>query len=127
MLGLASADVANLTVSGGTVSSSGGSIGFAANTLGTATITTGATWNSPSDDISVATNGTGTLLLRNGGNVICKGAAIGGASTATGFVGASGIGSTFTNTGSMLIGSSGIGTFQLTAGATASVTGSASI
>src|SRR5437867_5133440 len=106
-LGLISPDAGELTLTGGTLSSSGGSIGFAASTAGTASISTGATWSSPADDIAIGTSGAGTLLVRNGGDVICKGAILGSGAAATGLVSISGTGSTFTNTGTMLIGNQG--------------------
>jgi T5SS/PEP-CTERM-associated repeat protein len=105
---------------GGSVSNSDGIIGGFHGATGTVTVTgAGSTWSN-SGDLSIGDHGTGTLSILNGGDVLNTSGFIGRNATpttsSTGTVTVSGAGSTWTNSGNLLIGASGTGTMNVSDG-----------
>jgi outer membrane autotransporter protein len=107
---------------GGTVNSGGGgSIGLAAGSTGTVTVTgPGSTWNnSPGGGLNIGSFGIGTLTIENGGSVINAtpaAANIGNGGGSQGTVTVTGPGSTWSNRLGAIIGLSGTGTLTIANG-----------
>ncbi len=106
----------------GTLGSGPGTIGNNGGSIGTATVTgAGSSWTVPS--ILVGQAGTGTLIIEHGGamNVIAGGAGIiGSGSGGIGTVMVDGAGSTWTNSGILVVGLRGTGALTIQNGGTLS-------
>ncbi len=73
----------------------------------------GSSWTN-SGDLSVGNSGTGTLTIRNGGTVSNTGLGyLGNNAGSTGTVTVDGAGSTWTNSGDLVVGDSGTGTLTI--------------
>ena len=107
---------------GGVVNSGGGgSVGLAAGSTGTVTVTgPGSTWNnSPGGGLNIGSFGTGTLTIANGGTVINNTAFtanIGNGAGSQGTVTVTGAGSTWSNSSGVNIGNLGTGTLTIADG-----------
>ena len=107
---------------GGTVTSSGASVGLSARSIGTVTVTgPGSNWsNGPSGGLNIGSFGTGTLTIANGGRVINITAAntanIGSGIGSNGAVTVTGAGSTWSNSSGVNIGNRGTGTLTIADG-----------
>jgi T5SS/PEP-CTERM-associated repeat protein len=87
---------------------------------GTVTVTgTGSTWNN-AGGFRVGSEGSGTLVIADGGNVDNGTAGIGRFAGATGLVTVAGAGSTWTNRGDLFVGDSGDGTLEIKNGGSVS-------
>ena len=107
--------IATLTIrDGGTVST--GSAGIASSTDSTGTVTVdGAGSNlTTSAAVAIGLRGTGTLAIRNGGTYISSvNVNVGQESSSTGIVTVDGVGSTWTNSGSLHLGYGGTSTLTI--------------
>jgi T5SS/PEP-CTERM-associated repeat protein/autotransporter-associated beta strand protein len=107
---------------GGTVNSAGGgSIGLAAGSTGTVTVTgPGSIWNNnPGGGLNIGSFGTGTLTIANGGTVINNTAFpanVGNGAGSQGTVTVTGAGSTWSNSSAVNIGNFGAGTLTVADG-----------
>ena len=107
---------------GGTMNShGGGSVGLAAGSTGTVTVTgPGSTWNnSPGGGLNIGSFGTGTLMIANGGRVINitpAAANIGNGAGSQGMVTVTGAGSIWSNSVGVNIGLSGTGALTVADG-----------
>jgi T5SS/PEP-CTERM-associated repeat protein len=117
----------SLTIqSGGTVNSVEGFIGGQAGSTGTVTVDgTGSHWTN-SGELHVGTFGIGSLTIRSGGTMSTGIGLIGdlAGSTGTVTVDGAGTGSSWTNSGSLLVGVSGAGTLTIQNGGGVNVGGS---
>ena len=110
---------------GGTVSNTDGDIGSRLGSTGSVTVEgTGSTWTN-SSDLYVGNYGSGTLTITNGGTVTVNGdysdSYIGYYFDSNGAVTVDGAGSTWTNSGDLIIGCYGDGTLNITNGGTVNV------
>jgi T5SS/PEP-CTERM-associated repeat protein len=104
---------------GGTVTSGGGDIGRSFNSTGTVTVTDpNSTWTNSSFLFIGFSGGDGTLNIQNGGTVSNVAGFIGINSNSTGTATVAGPGSTWTNTGRLVVGEGGDGTLNIENGGT---------
>jgi fibronectin-binding autotransporter adhesin len=103
---------------GGTVTDYRGHIGVYSGSTGTVTVSgPGSTWTN-SENLYVGTDGTGSGILNiNGGAVSNVNGYVGYEAPSTGTVTVAGAGSTWTNSGDLVVGYSGAGTLNITGGA----------
>jgi T5SS/PEP-CTERM-associated repeat protein len=101
---------------GGTITNSGGVLGYNAGSSGSVTVTgSGSTWTN-SGSLYAGYSGTGALLVTEGGAVSNLGGYLGYDPNSVGSVTVSGSGSVWTALGGALIGYSGTGTLLVTDG-----------
>lgn len=101
---------------GGTTSTAESYLGMNANGTGTANVTTGSVWTVTSA-LYVGNSGTGTLSVLSGGKVQSSvGAYLGRNAGSTGTVTVSGSGSSWVNSGNLIVGREGKGTLTVTDG-----------
>lgn len=109
-----------LTISNGGTLAASAAIGAFANEVGSITVTgTNSTWTSGAFGVVVGQNGTGSLLVSNGGLVSSTGASVGDLAGSNGTLTVTGAGSALTSTGignQVLIGNSGTGSLQIASG-----------
>ncbi|MFT3882808.1 MAG: PEP-CTERM sorting domain-containing protein [Gemmatales bacterium] len=110
-----------LTITNGTVTSTGLDLGTVAGGVGALTVTTGGTWNMIGVNTQVGDVGTGTLTINNGGTMTNSYVTLGSSFTGVGTLNVSGLGSSL-STGGLNIGSSGLGTATISGGAVVSAT-----
>lgn len=104
---------ASLTVNGGVVTGTRGTIGDVSGAASTATVTgTGSQWNS-SSTLIVGEFGTGTLNVASGGVVSSALGIIGNQALSTGTATVTGAGSQWTSSGELFIGNDGNGTLNV--------------
>ncbi len=102
-------------LSGATLSSSSGNVGFNGGGTGTATIN-GGHWNM-TGQLAVGSGGTGTATITNGGTVSSSNGQIGNLDGSSGSVSVSSALSNWTMTGALDVASGGQGTLSVVAGA----------
>lgn len=115
-------DHGTLTVSGGTVSNTYGTIAFFSSSTGTATVTgASSVWHN-SGTLAVSLRGNGTLTVLDGGTVRDTDGYIGFYDVSTGRAAVTGVNSTWTNNGNLFVGYGGNGTLSVAAGGSVSNT-----
>lgn len=115
-----------LTISdGGTASTRYAYIGYDSGSTGSVTVTgPNSSWTTNSTDLYVGLDGTGTLLIADGADVLSDSGSIGYGSISEGTVTVTGSGSTWDIDGSYLdIGADGTGTLAVADGAVVTTTG----
>ena len=106
---------------GATVTGNGATIGFESGSDGTATITgPGSQWTLTSSGLGVGANGSGALMISNGGTVSSRFGVIGIESGSEGIVSLSGQGSSWNVTESMIVGVSGTAELNIPIGTSVS-------
>jgi outer membrane autotransporter protein len=122
-VGVGVASVGALTImSGGTLSSVDGYVGYIFGSHGTVTVTSpGSNWSN-SEALYVGNFGTGTLTIEGGGTVSSRYGYVGAMPDSGGTVMVTGAGSTWTNSESLFVGIAGSGTLTVANGGTVSNT-----
>jgi T5SS/PEP-CTERM-associated repeat protein/autotransporter-associated beta strand protein len=115
-------DHGTLTVSGGTVSNTYGTIAFFSSSTGTATVTGASSVWQNSATLAVSLRGNGTLTVLDGGTVRDTDGYIGFYDVSTGHAAVTGVNSTWTNNGNLFVGYGGKGTLSVAAGGSVSNT-----
>jgi fibronectin-binding autotransporter adhesin len=115
---------------GGTVTTGGGLLGNASTAVGIVTIDgKGSSWTvvtAPgfTNGMTVGRNGVGTLTVQNGGKLTTSpDTFIGDASTGTGTITVTGSGSTWSNSGTIVVGNAGTGTVSIADGGVVTTAG----
>jgi T5SS/PEP-CTERM-associated repeat protein len=132
VMGIGTGDVARMTVRNGTIVTVQSIMGASVGSSGSATISTGAIWNS-TGSLTLGSQGTGNITVTGGGRVSASLLKLGIAAGSKGTALLSGGGSTLTITGNGQVGSNsptattGIGQMQVRTGSTASFGGSLDI
>jgi T5SS/PEP-CTERM-associated repeat protein len=108
-------------LAGGTVNTVNTILGFGAASSGTATVDgAGSTWKqtgaAPLSALFVGYGGTGSFTVQNGGGVTAVDTYVGHLAGSNGTATVTGVGSTWTTSGSIFVGNGGTGTFNVLSG-----------
>lgn len=122
---------ATLTLTNGTMTTNQVTVGRETNQNGTLIVGSAATLNTTSDVIYVGrgtagspgSSATGVVTAQSGGDITSGGVELGYLSGSTGTANVTGVGSTWTTAGTMLVGRSGTGHVNITAGGLLDTTG----